>query len=430
MFFIYSFIDPRTNEVHFIGKTKRKDLRSLLTLSRLRKFNHPWLNDLLTNNLLPMVELITTANNLQVDELISSIQDHCKAKGDPIIEALSVRVAHNKGVLRVEIDSKNLIRLYHDERKTLQEVAEELNISKELLRQQIKRLGIQREHRAKYFCNHKYLKSIDTAEKAYILGFIATDGNIHESKSNAHVLSIQLSSKDKEILEKIKDKFEYSGPLSDTCRVTNGIERSYTALRIASEDLCKGLKRVGITTRKTHSIGPLKIPTELMGHFLRGAYDGDGSIVIKSNKASLLLPSASKDFLVWIQQSIESILPLRTQVNIYKDKNHFRLDYGSFPHVKGNAVSTILDYLYKDATIYLERKYQKYLEVKELEKKIVPDFKALKQALHGQGVTRSDGVTYPSISEAARQNGSRIQNIRTSLLNPQRTCKGFKWSYT
>lgn len=97
-----------------------------------------------------------------------------------------------------------------------------------------------------------------------------------------------------------------------------------------------------------------QVPKDLIPHFIRGYFDGDGCITSsKSNiKWSIL---GTSNFL----SSIQDIMVEKLQLNktkIYKAKNIYSLEYKGRKQIK-----TIKEWLYNDATIFLERKYNKFL---------------------------------------------------------------------
>ena len=92
----------------------------------------------------------------------------------------------------------------------------------------------------------------------------------------------------------------------------------------------------------------------LIKHFIRGYIDGDGCISYcdKEHKHMTLRILGTKDFLNILQK----YLPLEKKNKLHKKNNIYDL---SFQKGRGKY---ILDYVYKDATIFLDRKLEKYKE--------------------------------------------------------------------
>lgn len=230
-----------------------------------------------------------------------------------------------------------------------------------------------REYRIReYFPNEKYFDVIDTEEKAYFLGLLYADG----CNSN-NILSLDLTN-DKEMVYKFgKAIYKDNNFIVKEYPRDSGPGFKYI-IRIASKYMTKQLTKLGCHPKKSLT---LKFPNwlkdkNLIRHFIRGYFDGDGCISFnKSDKKS-----------VW--QGYWSIISTRdfidTLYNIIKIElnQECRRIYGKYKKNNGNNITTIIEgsgnrktlklmnWLYKDATIYLERKYNKYLELLKICKEV------------------------------------------------------------
>lgn len=126
-----------------------------------------------------------------------------------------------------------------------------------------KRADSQRAHKL----NETFFETIDSPEKAYWLGFIATDGNIYGTR-------IQINLKDKEHLELFAKDIGSSSPVKEYK------SHGHTMFKIGfrSKKMVQDLKNLGIEPRKTFTVKPWNGPEELMPHYWRGCVDGDGWI--------------------------------------------------------------------------------------------------------------------------------------------------------
>jgi hypothetical protein len=102
---------------------------------------------------------------------------------------------------------------------------------------------------------------------AYILGLWFTDGYI---ASNKNLFSITLHRHDKYLLQRILDEMKSKHPLHRT-------GNSYRFC-ITSKKLVKSIKRLGGVPRKSLICGFPKVPNKYLPDFIRGCWDGDGSI--------------------------------------------------------------------------------------------------------------------------------------------------------
>jgi len=204
----------------------------------------------------------------------------------------------------------------------------------------------------KYTRDSGYFNKIDTTEKAYIFGFLLADGHNDVKRGR---IEIKLKAEDNEHLNKIKVALNYNGPLYYE-KKTN----SYR-LRIIDKKLSKQLETYGMISNKTFNLKfPHFLNHKLISHFIRGYFDGDGTIWRRKRRGKQLvfgICGAVENFLYNIQQILVINCKLNfTRMELPRKDSTFRFVY------EGNRqVKKISDYLYKDATIYLDRKYNQFL---------------------------------------------------------------------
>lgn len=224
----------------------------------------------------------------------------------------------------------------------------------------------------RHFFNEDYFENIDTEDKAYWLGFISADGCILKcSEYNSYRLQIALSINDIEHINKFLrcidaydvdiNIFEPSG-FGSKNKTARAVLNSYK--------LCNDLNRYNIHINKSYDIELPDISDEMIPHYLRGLFDGDGSYYYKYDskynryRYSFELVGASEKM---IYQVKEYLLSKNIKTNIYKRKSPssdnyvFRLMTGS-----KKEMLKIIDLLYSDAHMYLNRKYEKINEIKNI----------------------------------------------------------------
>lgn len=206
-----------------------------------------------------------------------------------------------------------------------------------------------------YKYNKQFFNNINTEEKAYWAGFIAADGNIRKDFLK---MRIELNIQDYSHLEKFRKSIEGNNPIKESIRPNN--HSCY--IDVNCKEFCLALNKLGITPKKslTLKINFDLIPKELRQHFIRGYFDGDGSInnYQRENKNYLeweISFVSSKEFLTQILKE------LNKKRNFYSCGNNFRMCFKAKEDIKD-----ILKYLYKDATIYMDRKIEKAREFKAL----------------------------------------------------------------
>lgn len=251
------------------------------------------------------------------------------------------------------------------------QTAKKFNISPSGVHLILKRHGVKIRPRAtacrKYSCDETFFEKIDTEERAYILGLLFADGCVMDDSS----IRLGLQSRDRDILIKINTLLKNSRPISVT-KLSDKHPNWQDHHRIVfqSKKMKDDLVSLGCTPRKTFSLKfPINhIPERLLHHFIRGYFDGDGCFYagkLKSGsrkgdiKYSVGMVS-TKSFC----KTVEQLIKKYTDVNVYTDAR-FPERNNSTRQIKisGRIGSyKFLGWIYKDATIYLQRKYDKYIE--------------------------------------------------------------------
>jgi len=209
--------------------------------------------------------------------------------------------------------------------------------------------------------NENYFKIIDNEHKAYWLGFLYADGCISESKRKNYIkaltMELTLCSEDKTHLEKLNNDLESNYKISDKT-----IKNKYFANRvsISNTEFCKYLINKGCIQRKSLILkfpSCKIVPKHLVRHFIRGYFDGDGCISVNKEKHTYSINFVgTKEFLLKIQQILNKEIGLTmTKLNQKSGQQAFQIQWGG----KNNA-NKFYKYLYSDATIWLDRKYEKF----------------------------------------------------------------------
>lgn len=206
----------------------------------------------------------------------------------------------------------------------------------------------------KYKHNENFFSIIDTEEKAYYLGLLYADGNV----SN-RVLSISLQEKDGYILEKLKNFINYTGPILTINKPGN--RQKQIKLSITSPTLIKDLFRHGLYPNKGTTLKfPTTVPKQLQHHFIRGYFDGDGCIYVNNKSKDYLFSMLGpQDFLINVQDILINNLEIN-RTKLYNPKNCKITQLHVLTYQGRQNVSKIFSLIYLNATIFLERKYNKF----------------------------------------------------------------------
>jgi len=220
------------------------------------------------------------------------------------------------------------------------EIADILNIDRRVTSKYLKEAGVKFSRNNKANINSNIFNIIDTEEKAYWLGFLYADGYI--SDNNNLELSLKLS--DEEHIKKFKSFLSFEGKIyKDSFRVR---------LCVKDKDICSDLIRLGCTPRKSLTlVFPNHINEDLLPYFIRGYFEGDGYISkVSPIRMSLL---GTESFL----DSLINKLKITTKVRACKSKAFYIEIFGDNARILANTI-------YKNASIFLDRKYQIYNEQK------------------------------------------------------------------
>lgn len=223
---------------------------------------------------------------------------------------------------------------------------------------------------SKYHFNTEYFHNIDTEEKAYFLGLLAADGNVLKIGGTYRV-TLALQEKDKAILDRFNMALDYDRPL--TVRKPNcddgSNRKTQFILLIHSGKMGADLIKHGVVPRKTFSLNFLStLSDHLIRPYLLGYSDGDGWICLSKGDIQWGL-CAPESFC----KSVCDLFFLTTggrgsmQPCGKGDHNVKEIAFGG-----RHQVYKWLKWLYCGATVFLERKYQKYTQaVSDYEKRYV-----------------------------------------------------------
>lgn len=219
--------------------------------------------------------------------------------------------------------------------------------------------------------NQDYFEVIDTPEKAYWLGFIAADGCIAKTDSTVtrpNRLFLNVTEGDKEHLQKFKDTIQHDGNF-----VIQSHAKSYSPtplyyLHCNSVKMCADLMKHGIHPRKTGESHLPNIDHHLMSHYIRGYFDGDGCISIykQADKRSEKYPDRVKQELSFtsdrtILEELQGVLMKECDLPLTKLKEYKRTEKAVSLRYGGKLqVKRIFEYMYKDSTVHMQRKYEKF----------------------------------------------------------------------
>lgn len=251
--------------------------------------------------------------------------------------------------------------------KSYQELADNLDRSKSAVQCKISKLGLLKSYPSyKKVLNSDYFENIDTEEKAYWLGFICADGCVSYNKStNTYSFKITLQAKDKDFLSRFIKAIdgEFDVNLKTTKVKFNGVYQVYKICEVCFKDkkFTSDLLKYFSTNKTDYLRIPQQIPSNLIRHFIRGFSDGDGCFYcnLEKNKKAFEIVGKCYEMLDDIKNEFHNV---NINSKIYKKrKTNWKLGvYGL------QDLINLESYLYRGATIFMQRKYDKSQEILKL----------------------------------------------------------------
>lgn len=251
-----------------------------------------------------------------------------------------------------------------EEERSLTKLGSKYNIKRQTLSERFKKWGyeiINQQNRCRL--NDKVFDNIQSEEQFYWLGFMYADGNISREGNR---IEIRLSIKDKDHLEKFRNFLNLSTEIRTG--VCNG--NGFCHLSVRNKHMWNTLNSLGCTPQKTLTLQFPNISLfkkkENILHFIRGYVDGDGclSTYLNATKTSIRTELS----LVGTESFLKSVNKLFQNKGYIKNKSSENWNNKAFDLSFSDVSSrNIARYLYENATIYLNRKYEKFLEFCRIE---------------------------------------------------------------
>jgi hypothetical protein len=196
---------------------------------------------------------------------------------------------------------------------------------------------------------------------SYIVGFLQGDGNNYAQSRNRGRISAEISLRDIDILDKIESCMRdiYVGR-SERKRDTNFRgEYESCKLSVFDEKARKYLSQyIPVGNKSSRIRPPIKAQFFRKSAYIRGLYDADGSIgMTAQNRPFWSLCTSSEYVKDFVLCDIKDNLNFEKRINRNKRDGVYNIvlyDEDAIEYTK---------LLYANATIFLDRKYNKYLEL-------------------------------------------------------------------
>jgi len=299
-------------------------------------------------------------------------------------------------------EKDQIIREKYPEEGASEELQTILGVSWDDLAQRAAKLGVKFRNRLKKAARHRQIHSthvntkffdVWTPDSAYTLGYIWADGcvtnhSVTPAGTQRRQISFNCERSDKEILVQIREAMGAKHQIWDVEEEKDGKTYYTSRLSITNTYLANRLQELHkIPSRKSHrnSNFPTNVPDNLLGHFLRGHFDGDGSVA-RDGKYYRIQFYGTQRFLEGIRRELVKRLGVRECPLVQvkegwdkgsamdeEDKERFAERFRSTPGVhyicwqEWTDVGRLWDFLYpeNEQFLHLRRKKEKldnYLE--------------------------------------------------------------------
>lgn len=325
-------------------RPKKENIKYIYLNDNLENFKEDWINGILSINELEQ-------------------KYHCK---EATLKAKARDFNIKRKLVKDKIDTELLIKDWNSKDYLSYQLCDKYNICESTLLNILKNNGIKVGDRngRKYYFNEKYFDIINDEHKAYWLGFIYADGS-HNCKR--YSLNICLKKEDDYIL---KEFYKDINCNREIAYVTNKqYNREYAYAYVQHPHMSKTLIEKGVPPDKSFKItfpSDDIVPQIYKKDFIRGYFDGDGGISIPNNFSKVSIKFVGNyNFINQLNQYLIDNVPCYLGSSFYKVKNS-----DIYVISKGGRykVESFLNWLYKDSSIHLMRKYNKYIQLLEYNK--------------------------------------------------------------
>lgn len=257
-------------------------------------------------------------------------------------------------------EKEKIIKMYQDN-ISLREISNQTKHSRNAISKMLEKSDIKTtkgNHYRKYFFDFDFFEKIDSEIKAYWLGFLYADGCVLPQDPRGYgeqEFKLSLSEQDQEILKKYKEDLKSTYPIrrDETKHKKNENSQVQLICSYRSQKTVDDLKKLGCVENKSLI---LKFPTEeqvpskLIYHFIRGYFDGDGSI--SCYKEAYQISFVGTESFI---KTLSTYFKGGTVLPDLRKKNSWYFNLG------GNLqVLQAYHLMYDNATRFLQRKYLKF----------------------------------------------------------------------
>src|SRR5579859_7426987 len=254
------------------------------------------------------------------------------------------------------ISISKIAKLYKADRDTITRIIKKNNIN-------VRKYNYLRKHPL----NEHYFDNIDSQDKAYFLGLLYADGCNHFDDKRKKV-SISLQEEDADILRKFSN-YLYNIEFLQFLKGRDS-NKNQIRLTIHSRKISQVLNNLGCTSQKSLKLkAPIWLTNpDLQRHFIRGYFDGDGCLSKYQHRKSYAYKwtlISTQEFCELVTNILKTNLSIHVSQKLTCPKTDNKITHTI--SVSGNQqIIKLLDWLYKNSFLHLNRKFQKFQQLKSL----------------------------------------------------------------
>lgn len=259
-------------------------------------------------------------------------------------------------------EKEKIIKYYYDNPdKQVKEINKIFKLTKRAMNNLFKEFNISSRRKNRYTLNEYFFDIIDSELKAYLLGYLFADGFVGDENYNNIVFSQK--KEDAEAVELLKKSIEYTGNLRTFKPRISSFNNSsdQVAINFSSMHMANTLRNCGLSKKEFYDKFP-KLNNVLMRHFIRGFFDGDGSITLTRSTYKDKIYYGGAFNIIINKKLVNSFLNLFNEIHFTIDQS--KTDY--MVYLKCNSkksIKLIYNYFYKDSKYFLSRKKKKFDEI-------------------------------------------------------------------
>ena len=267
----------------------------------------------------------------------------------------------------------------------------------------------------KYNLNENFFDELNE-KSAYWLGFLYADGSVRMKNGRSGELRLKLKETDKGHIQKFLVDLGSNTPLK--CGISKTDNSKFCYVLINSNHIVKKLFELGCVQNKTFKIRLPQLNVEIMSHFIRGYFDGDGSITkIKNRPNSFVVTICSnKNFIndlfeyfnfgkIYIEKNY-SLLRITKIGEIKKFKNFIYNKNKDCLHRKFNVFAQIIADYVRD---YSKTNNKKTYELTNPNGNVIISY-------HLKSFCEENNLTYSTMSNLSRGIGKTNKGWRCKLI--------------